>query len=200
MAPAVINIERCNMNSNIILPRRRRIEELAKMVNRKIEVPDSMVPGGFVEIFDKDINLIEVAHNLIPAAARSYLIKAGVAGGAQNSAYYIAPWATATDPADNLTAANFESSLDEFTNYTEANRPAWTQDAEAGGAIANAGSMAQITADVGGGTINGIALLTVATKGSAGGLLLAATRFTTRTLQAGDVLFFRYTLQFNLPA
>lgn len=196
---------------NIITPERERA--LAKIARHKLFVPTSvrkqceralaagLILGGFAEVFDRQGNLEEVAPNIVPAAARSYLLKAGVAGFAQTSSWYVAPWINATDPADNLTAANFEAQLDEFTNYTQANRPAWTQDAESGQAIANAGAMAEITAGVGGGVINGISLLSVATKGNGGGLLLMATRFgAQRTLVEDDSLFFRYTLQFNLPA
>lgn len=136
--------------------------------------------------------------NLVPAAFRSYALKAALAGFSQTSAWYVAPFINDVDPTSALTAANFEATLDEFTNYTEATRPAWTQGAESGQAISNAASLARITADTGGGTINGVVLISVATKGSAAGLLASAYHFDdTRTIQAGDTLDFEYEMQAN---
>lgn len=162
--------------------------------------------GGPIEVWHKpkgatEFQLIEVVPNIVPAAMRSYILRAAYAGSAQLSAWYIAPFINAVDPSDALTAANFDSTLDEFTNYTEVARPTWVQDVEASQAIANATTLAKITVGVGGGTINGIVLISVNTKGSGGGTLAAATRFaTTRTMAEGDELMFKYTMQANLPA
>lgn len=161
------------------------------------EALDGMSPMGAYEMYVNG-ELVEVVPNLVPAAARSYLLKAGVAGASQLSAFYGAPFINAIDPPSNLTAANFEATLDEFTNYSEANRVLWAQDAEANQAIENTSVLMSFTIGAGGGTVNGIALLSVNTKGSTAGTLLAATRFSTpRVLVEGDVLQFRYKLQYN---
>lgn len=156
--------------------------------------------GGPIEVYHNG-QLVELVPNIVPAAMRSYILKAAYAGGAQYNTWYIAPFSNAVTPGDGLTAANFNSTLAEFTNYVEADRPTWAQDAEAAQAIANATTMAEITCGAGGGVVNGIVLISVPTKGSGAGLIAAATRFTNpRNLQETDTLWFRYTMQANLPA
>ena len=74
----------------------------------------------------------------------------------------------------------------------------WVQDGESAQAIENTSTLMGFTIDVGGGTINGIAILSVNTKGAATGTLLSAVRFAApRAVLAGDVLQFRYKLQYN---
>lgn len=150
--------------------------------------------GGNYRVLHNGV-LIEQGHNLMPSAARSYILKAAFAGYAQTSSWYVMPFINAVDPTAALTAANFDATLDEFTNYTESTRPAWTQGAEASQEIGNTASLARITCATGGGTINGVALTSVATKGSSSGLVAAAFRFTAaRTLLEGDTLDFEYVV------
>ena len=154
------------------------------------------IPGGAYEVYHNG-ELVEIAANIVPAAARSYLLKAGVAGGAQISAWYGMPFINAVDPTDALTAANFDATLDEFTNYSEATRPAWVQEAESGQAIVNGTTLMSITIGAGADqVINGFALVSTNTKGGSGGTLLSAFRFAAeRPVQEGDVLEFKYTVQ-----
>lgn len=42
--------------------------------------------------------------------------------------FFIAPFAADATPAATMTAANFNSTLTEFTNYSELTRPAWVTD------------------------------------------------------------------------
>lgn len=170
------------------------------------EASDGFAPAGAIEVWHTsketgETSLLEVIPNIVPAAMRSYLLRAGYAGGAQISVWYIAPFINAVDPSDALTAANFNATLGEFTNYTESTRPLWAQETEASQAIVNGTTLATITIGTGGGTINGIVLASVSTKGSSAGTLAAATRFgSERAMQEGDTLQFRYTMQANLPA
>lgn len=167
---------------------------------------DQIALGGPIEVWHRkkgegEARLVDLVPNIVPKAMRSYILRAAYAGAAQISSWYITPFINPVDPSDDLTAANFEATLDEFTNYTEGTRPAWVQEAEANQAIANSVTLAKITAGPGGGTINGIVLTSVNVKGNAGGLIAAATRFTgPRDLAEGDELLFRYTMQANLPA
>lgn len=87
---------------------------------------DSMVPGGPFEVYHNG-ELVEIAPNIVPAVQRSYLLKAGYAGFSQISSWYVGAFSGAVDPTDDLTAANLNATLTEFTNYTETNRPAWVQ-------------------------------------------------------------------------
>lgn len=152
---------------------------------------------GEFELYHNGV-LVETSRNIIPLAMRTYIVAAAYGAGAQITSWFIAPFSNAVTPADSLTAANFGATLAEFTNYTEANRPAWTPAAAANGAIENSVTLATITAGVGGGTINGIALLSVNTKGAATGTLGAATRFSSaRALLEGDTLQFKYKMQLN---
>lgn len=181
------------MNSSAL-----RLAILAALASAPAAVAsDDLVPMGFYEVYHNG-ELVEITPNLVPKAARSYWLRAGIDGGAQISAWYGAPFSGAVSPNADTTAANFNSTLTEFTNYTETTRPEWVRNDEANQAIENTASLMTITIGVGGGTINGIALMSVATKGNAGGTLLAATRFAAaRTVLEGDVLQFRYKLQLN---
>jgi hypothetical protein len=147
----------------------------------------SFCPGGVI--------------NLIPAAWRSKLLRAGYQGGAQTSQFYVAPFLNEVDveALDTLVAADVEATLDEFTGYSEVTRPLWAQDAEANQQIANATTLAKITVTTAA-TIWGILLMTVNTKGSSAGDVAAATKFGSgRPVQVGDTLEFKYTMKANLP-
>lgn len=149
----------------------------------------------------KRSQLIAVAPNIVPNAALTYLIKAGLAGFSQISAWYIAPFSNATTPTSSLTAANFNTTLSEFTNYVESTRQAWTQDAESGGSIVNGTTLATITIGAGGGTINGIGVMSVSTKSSTSGTCLSGIRFgDERPVQEDDELSFRLTFTFQSAA
>lgn len=173
---------------------------LAALAPRQ-EMVAGFIPGGAYEVYHNG-ELVELAPNIVPSAARSYLLKAGVAGGAQISSWYGMPFVNGVDPTADLTAANFNATLGEFTNYSEVSRPAWVQDVEAGQAIVNGTTLMSITIGTGADqVINGFALVSTNIKGGAGGTLLAATRFAAeRPVQEGDVLEFKYTMQAQAAA
>lgn len=153
--------------------------------------------AGVFEVYHNG-ELVEIVPNLVPKAARSYLLRSGVALGAQIGTWYGALYINDLAPTDDLTAANFPATLDEFVNYTETARPTWAQDAEANQAIENTTTLMSFTIGTGGGTVSGIALTSVNTKDATTGTLLAATKFSApRTVLEGDVLQFRYKLQAN---
>ena len=160
------------------------------------ELASGIMPLGSLLCFHNG-ELVELDSNLVPSAARTYLLKAGVAGLSQITTWYGVPFAAFVDPTAALTASNFNATLTEFINYTQTVRPTWAQDAEAGQAIANATTLMSITIDVGAAlSIAGFALSSTSIKGGAGGLLLAAMKFAAaRAVQPGDVLQFQYTLQ-----
>jgi hypothetical protein len=160
----------------------------------------SFCPGGVIELFHNG-EQVEISPNLIPAAWRSKLLRAGYQGGAQTSQFYVAPFLNEVDveALDTLVAADVEATLDEFTGYSEVTRPLWAQDAEANQQIANATTLAKITVTTAA-TIWGILLMTVNTKGSSAGDVAAATKFGSgRPVQVGDTLEFKYTMKANLP-
>lgn len=107
----------------------------------------------------------------------NYILNAAfVAGTSLPGGWYIAPFAANVTPAANTTAANFASTLTEFTNYTEANRPVWTPDgASTAMELINAAAPALFT--VGAGpqtTLYGAGLISASAKSSTSGLLAAA--------------------------
>lgn len=110
----------------------------------------------------------------------AHLLNAGLRGEGTISNFYIAPFSANVAPAPNLTAADFASVQNEFTNYTETNRVPWVTDGAATSTsvvLTNAASPALFT--IGGGAGNviwGAGLLSAQGKGSTSGVLVAAQR------------------------
>ena len=112
------------------------------------------------------------------AQALANMLSVYVAGGAQSPAWYFAPFSNnAAVPAVAWTAATFNATATEVTNYTEATRPQWQPSAPASsatGAVVATQTDATITAGEGGLSIAGCAILNQSAKGSASGILLIA--------------------------
>lgn len=138
---------------------------------------------------------LRVDANTFTTEGLNYLLTAGVKNGAAAAAFYLAPFSGNVTPTASLTAATFDSTQTEFTNYTEAGRPEFVDGAVASGSLSNSASRAEITADTGGGNVWGAGLLSIATKSSTSGTLLACAKFASvRALLETDVLAFQYTL------
>lgn len=137
----------------------------------------------------------QIDPNTMTLEGISYLLKAGVAGFAQISNWYVALFSGNVTPTTALTAANFVATQTEFTNYAEATRVAWAQDAESGQEITNGTTKAEFTVGSGGGTIWGAAITSASAKSATTGTLLACSKFTaSRPLLEADVLSLEYTL------
>ncbi len=110
----------------------------------------------------------------------NYTLNAAFRGEGVISTWYIAPFAANVTPAANTTAANFTSTLTEFTNYTEPNRVAWTSDGAATALeLINDAAPALFTVGAGGQTtIYGGGLLSAQAKSSTSGTLAAAGKLT----------------------
>ncbi len=108
----------------------------------------------------------------------NHLLNAGLRGEGIISAFYLAPFVADIAPAASTTAANFGSTLTEFTQYSQPTRPVWTPDGAATAQfLENAAAPSTITITAGGQTaIYGAGLLSVNGKGSTGGILMAAAR------------------------
>lgn len=108
----------------------------------------------------------------------NHLLNAGLRGSPVITLFYIAPFVADIAPAATLTAANFGSTLTEFTNYTQATRPVWTSDAAATvQLLENALVPATMTIDTGAQTsIYGAALISNNGKGSTAGSVIAAAK------------------------
>lgn len=116
-------------------------------------------------------------HNRVVDQGLNYLLNAAFFSGATIQAnWYIAPFAANVTPAANVTAQNFASTLTEFTNYTEANRPIWTPDAAATAMeLINNAAPSLFTIGAGPQTsIYGGGLLSASAKSSTSGVCAAA--------------------------
>lgn len=118
----------------------------------------------------------------------NYIMNAALRGEGVLNTFYIAPFAAAVTPAANLTAATFNSTLTEFTNYDEANRVAWVTDAAATTLVLiNNTTPALFTIGAGGQTtINGAGLLSANGKSATTGTLVAAARLGTALTGLAD--------------
>lgn len=113
----------------------------------------------------------------------------------QTAAWYVALFSGNVTPQATWTAANFASNATEFTNYTESTRVAYTPAAAASQSIDNTANRAVFTADTGGGTVYGAALLSASGKSATTGKLFSSARFATpKVLDEADVLNVAYTV------
>lgn len=137
----------------------------------------------------------QIDPNVVTLQGLTYALKAALAGFAQISSWYVAPFSGNVEPTTALTAANFVATQTEFTNYDEATRVAWAQDAESGQLITNDADKADFTIAAGGGTVWGAALTSASAKSAVTGTLLACSKFSNaRVLLEDDVLTLEYTI------
>lgn len=132
--------------------------------------------------------------NIIPTAGLNHLLSVLVAGGAQVNPWYVALFTNNVTPAATLTAANFASTMGEFTGYAESNRVTYVEGTPAAGAVDNDASRAEFTINAPA-TLRGGALLSAQAKSAVIGEILACARFgADRAVIAGDTLQTKYTL------
>jgi hypothetical protein len=137
----------------------------------------------------------DVSPNIIPTEGLNHLLSILVAGGTQVNPWYVALFSGNVTPGASYTAANFASNATEITTgYSETTRVPYVDGTIAAGAVDNDASRAEFTSTATQ-TVYGGALLSVETKGSTSGTLLAAARFSaSRAMVSGDTLQVKYTL------
>ena len=136
-----------------------------------------------------------IDENIVVTEGMNYLLSAGLGGGAQKTTFYIAPFTGNVTPLLTWTGANFTANSTETTNYDEANRQLWADDAVSAGVITNTAAPAVFTASAGGVTIRGAGLVEMLAKGATTGILVAAARFSTdKVLAAGEDIRIIYTI------
>lgn len=188
---------------------------LSKLARRAFGSQAAILGSAGYNIVDN--NGLDVTHKLLPRAkldregfawepnrvvdqGLNYMLNAALRGEGVVSAYYLAPFAGNVTPAANLTAANFASTMTEFTNYTETNRQAWTSDAAATALeLVNNAAPALITIGSATGAANttiwGCALIASQGKSATGGPLIAAQkRATALTVEEGFELRMKYRI------
>lgn len=139
----------------------------------------------------------EYNHNLVTVQGVNYFFESALRGGTGYSHYYFVPYAANTAPVNTLTAANFNSSQTEFTNYTEGARQECVFGAASAGATNNTATAATITIGSSGQTaIYGFGIASASAKSAATGIMLACAALAAgRTgLQAADQYGLKYAL------
>lgn len=132
--------------------------------------------------------------NILPVEGLTHMLAATVGGATQVSPWYVALFEGNVTPSSSYTAANFNTNATECTTYDEATRVVYNEGAPAAASVDNSANRAVFTMNATK-TIYGGALLSVSTKGSASGVLLAAARFSSsRAVVDDDELAVRYTL------
>lgn len=135
--------------------------------------------------------------NLVTTEGLNHFLDVVLHGTSAISTWYVAPFAGNVTPSLTWTAANFNSNATELsTEYSEATRVEYVEAAASGGSTNNTASPATITAAQDSVNIWGAGLLSVSTKQSTAGVLLAAAKYgTVRTLATtSDTLGIKYTL------
>lgn len=171
------------MSSNILTRFRGAI--LRAFRNHQYEVkPDGRIlmpkvgvqMGGVFRVHQDDAPSL-VVHNTLMKAALSEFIQAILKQGTQRAAYYIGLYKNDVDPPNTVTSATLESTLGEFTHYSESTRQIWTPGDESNQQLDNSASLAIFTSDATGGGIWGAFLSTTSAKSSNAGLLVCAAQF-----------------------
>lgn len=132
----------------------------------------------------------ETVKNLVPTEGLNYALDAAFRGQTQISSWYVALFEGNYTPVAGVTAATFPAAATECTSYSEATRQLWVPAAAASGELTNAASKAVFTISAQK-NLYGLAMSSVATKGSTSGVLCSATRFTAgagRQYEIGDVV------------
>lgn len=186
---------------------RHRGEILRALANHKYEVTDeggillragiNATPMGVFDVEHRrkgDLLARVAGSNIIPTEGRNHILDVIFHGATQVNPWYIAPFEGNYTPVAGLTAATFTASATECTAYDESTRVAFNEGAAASGVIDNASNRAVFTMNATK-TIYGGALLSVSTKSSTSGTLVAAARFSTsRSVVDDDELSVRYQL------
>ena len=192
------------MNTKALNEIRRRIGQFDyELSNSGVMFPKmGIVIGGAFTVSDRDGNK-EVYPNLITNQGLNQIINTMLPPGgafAQITQWYIAPFSGNVTPDATWTAANFVATATEFTAYASPTRPALTiAAATTTQTNGNGAAPADITFSAGGPfNVYGAVILSVATKSSSTGTMLAAARFTNPRLSqaAPDKL----TIQYDLTA
>lgn len=155
----------------------------------------ALVSGAFITtINDRDM---QVDPNIVPTEALNYLLQAGLKGTGALSAWYIAPFLNNVAPTAALTAANYETTLNEWIAYDEAARQAYTLPASpTGGVFSNSAAPAVFTSNAAA-TIYGAGILSASAKEATTGKIFCASLFAAgRVLAAADKL----TVQYDVSA
>lgn len=138
----------------------------------------------------------EISENLIVDEGLDYFVGAAIGATSVISNWYVGLFSGDVTVLSSWTAASFSGDATEWTNYDEANRPAWTRDVVASGGVDSFASKASFTSSGDAQVARGACLISVSTKGAVSGTLLGASRFPSdKNLDTGEILDVGYGLQ-----
>lgn len=147
-----------------------------------------------------DTIVVAYDKNLVTNEGLNAMLDVWLSGGTQITAYYVSLFESNSTPAATWIASTYRSThVTEYTDYSEATRPAWADDGASAQSIANTTTPAEFTAtNVASKNIYGASLISANAKsgsGDATAKLVAATRYSTaRAIQNTDVATVKYTI------
>ena len=141
-----------------------------------------------VHCYDGQGNLkwIEETKNLVVNQGLDSLLGSTLAAWTQVQTWSVLVTSGHPTAAAGDTGAS-HAGWDEFTGYSEAIRQQWLEGAVSGQSVTNSNSKAVLSINAAG-SIGGAGLISVNSKGTAGGSLYAVGSFSLKTLSSGDTL------------
>ncbi|TXN67272.1 hypothetical protein [Methylobacterium sp. WL6] len=140
-----------------------------------------------------NIRWVEERDNIVVTLGKNFILDSALAGSGYTAAFYFGLVDGASAPTYNAadTMAS-HAGWTENTGYSNATRPAVSWNAAAGGAKSSTGTVFNVSAQ---GTLAGVFLATVSTKGGTTGTLVSEVNFAaSRVWYANDTLTVTYTL------
>lgn len=138
---------------------------------------------------------VQVARNSWTIEGFTHMLATEIGGGTQVMTWYLAPFSGNVAVSETATAATFSSTYTELTSqYSEATRVAYDEGVASSAQIDNYTSPAVVTAASSNVTISGFGALSVATKGSTSGTLLALHKYSTAWVipESGGTIGLKY--------
>lgn len=166
--------------------RQTHLREFVRLVrNRKVEqTEDGLLLLGAGVVFRGVQSVLHEGvwrdhKNLLTTEGLNHMLDVTLHGSSQTGTWYLAPFSGNVTPLATHTAATFAATFTELTNthYSEATRVAFVEGAASAAATDNYASPATITTATSNVTVYGAGLLSVATKSSTSGVLLAAAKY-----------------------
>ncbi len=165
----------------------------------KAHLPSRFTPKGFFtfEVYDKKTGVLKerrIVLNGITDVGKDHALDSTFDAAAQITTWYLGmvddSGFSAFDATDTMAS---HAGWVEFTAYDEATRPEWAPDAASGQAITN-GTARDFTIS-GGGTLHGLFVNSINTKGGTTGTLWATAAFTSPVpVSASDLIKLTYTI------
>lgn len=154
------------------------------------------VGGFFHGTLIRDGKIIDdfVDHNLVVNEGLNHLLNVAFNGATQITTWYCGLFEGNYTPVAGVTAATITSASTETTAYTSATRVEYTDATSSSQSMTNSASRASFTFNASK-TIYGAFLVSVSTKSSTSGTLMAAAKFSSsKAVESGDELLLTYTI------